>query len=483
MSRKFAALVRPVAVAASLVLSGCVGLPPNAPRPELTDASTRASPVSFSAPPRDWPADDWWRAYGDPRLDALVAEALAGSPDVASAAARLDKARAVAGQARAALIPSLTANGSVAEYRQSYNLGIPPMFVPHGYNDIGQVTLNFNYELDFWGKNRAALAAATSEARASEADAAEARLMLSSSVAAAYADLVRLFDERAVALRAAVARQETLDLVTRRVANGADTRGELEAAAAGPAAARADLAETDEQIALTRHRIAALLGQGPDRGLTIGAPAMASPPAFGLPDTLAADLIGRRPDLVAARWRAEAASRRIGQAKAQFYPDINLAAYIGFQALGLGRLFDAGSQIGQVGPAVSLPIFDGGRLRANLRGVRADYAVAIASYDKTLAEALQQVADAAASERALASRLRESLAALAADEEAYRIARLRYDGGLSDYQSVLLAEDTVLTARRTVVDLRARAFTLDIQLVQALGGGYRQDAGKTTLER
>jgi NodT family efflux transporter outer membrane factor (OMF) lipoprotein len=215
------------------------------------------------------------------------------------------------------------------------------------------------------------------------------------------------------------------------------------------------------------------MGEGPDRGATIARPKDTSLKAFGLPERLAADLVGRRPDIAAARWRAEAAAKRIGVAKAQFYPDVNLAGLIGYQTLGLSKLFEDSSNIGQFGPAVSLPIFDAGRLRANLKGARADYQTAVASYDDTLTEALHEVADAAASERALGSRLQESSDALAADEDAYRIARLRYEGGLSNYQSVLLAEDAVLVSRRTVVDLKARAFTLDVQLVRALGGGYQ----------
>jgi NodT family efflux transporter outer membrane factor (OMF) lipoprotein len=195
---------------------------------------------------------------------------------------------------------------------------------------------------------------------------------------------------------------------------------------------------------------------------------------FGLPEQLAAELLGRRPDVVAARWRAEAAAKRIGAARAQFYPNINLAAYIGQQALYANLLWKGSSQIGSVGPAVSLPIFEGGRLRAQYRGAQADYDDAVAAYDTTLVQALQQVADAAASERALSVRLTESRAALEADEEAYKLTRMRYEGGLSNYQSVLLAEDAVLQARLTVADLDARAFTLDVQLVQALGGGYTQ---------
>ena len=478
-------LRRPSATVAGLllasVLSACATLPDLKPASRAKPASAYASSQSFDAsrdanPGAVWPADYWWRAYGDAQLDTLIDEALKNSPTMAAARARLDHARAALGQSRAALFPSLSAEASATENKQSYNYGIPPSFVPHGYNDYGRTALDFSYELDFWGKNRAAVAASASEARAAEADHAQARLTLSTAVAAAYADLARLYAERDVALRSVQSRQETLDLVTRRVADGADTQAELKQAEAGPPAARADVAAIDEQIAGTRNQLAALLGDGPDRGLSLARPAAAAIKAFGLPPRLAADLIGRRPDVIAARWRAEAAAKRVGVAKAQFYPDINLAADIGFQALGLRNLFASGSDIGQVGPSVTLPIFEGGKLRANLRGARADYDEAVATYDSAVVQALHDVADAAAGERALATRLKESRDALTAYEEAYRVARLRYDGGLANFQSVLLAEDSVLQARRTVVDLEARAFTLDIQLIKALGGGYTQAA-------
>jgi NodT family efflux transporter outer membrane factor (OMF) lipoprotein len=454
-------------------LSACAVLPRTGEAPTPKPPAAYATSQSFAAPAADWPKLDWWRAYGDAGLDQLIDEALRNAPSMAEARARIDKARADLGTARAGLFPSLSFNGTAVETKQSYNAGIPPLFVPRGYNDFGQGTLNFSYEFDFWGKNRAAVAAATSEARAASADAAEARLTLSTAVAGAYADLARLYAERDVAERAAQSRQETLDLVVRRVANGADNRSASQQARAGVATAKANVAEIDEDIGLARNRLAALMGEGPDRGLAIERPGAAMIQAFGLPPSLAADLIGRRPDLVAARWRAEADAKRIGVAKAQFYPDINLVADIGFEALHLHNFFKVGSDIGSVGPAVTLPIFEGGRLRANLRGADADYAEAVATYDATLTQALQDVADAATSERALTERLAQSQAALAADENAYRIAKLRYDGGLADYQSVLLAEDAVLVNRRVVVDLRARAFTLDIELVKALGGGFQ----------
>lgn len=461
-----------IAIASALALTACASVPA-AHLADAKPASAYRADQTFTAPAAAWPGDGWWRAYEDQQLDHLIDEAIDAAPNVAEARARLDKANALVGESRANLLPSVQGQAEISETKQSYNTGIPPAFVPHGWNSFGQTTINFSWELDFWGKNRKALAASISDAKASQADLAEARLVLSTAIASAYADFSRLWAERDVAERAVKSREETLDLVRRRVDNGLDTRGELEQAEAGPATGQADLAAIDEDIALARDRMAALMGQGPDRGLAIQRPAGPALKAFGLPSRLAADLVGRRPDLAAARWRAEAAASRIGVAKAQFYPDVNLAAFIGYESLGLSNLFISGSGVGQVGPAITLPIFEGGRLRANLRGARADYETAVASYDETLTQALQDVADAAASERALGARLQHSMDALTADEDAYRIARLRYEGGLSNYQSVLLAENAVLTDRRTVVDLRARAFTLDVQLIRALGGGYQ----------
>lgn len=457
-----------VLMVGALTLAGCAA----APGPAYRAPAAYATEQTFAAPGGAWPGRSWWTAYGDAQLDALIDEALAHAPTMAQAAARLHKAEAVAGEARAVGRPSLSLDGGVQEVKQSYNAGIPPAFVPHGWNDVGRLKLDFGWELDFWGRNRAAVAAATSEARAAAADAAEARLILSTSVASAYADLAALFADRDVAERALALRGETVDLTQQRVDNGLDTQAELNLAKAGPPAARADLKAVDERIVLTRHRIAALLGAGPDRGLTIERPSAVRLAAFGLPDNLSADLIGRRPDIVAARWRAEASGARVGEARAAFYPNINLAGFIGYQSLSVDRLFDAGSDYGGVGPALSLPIFQGGRLRAGLRGAEADRDAAVAAYDATVVQALRDVADAAASRRALAGRLADSRAALDASEAAYRVTRLRYEGALTTYQAVLLAEQQVLAQRRAVADLESRGLSLDIALVRALGGGF-----------
>lgn len=465
-------LARPskaVPLALLLLFAACATPSLDAGVKPQTIAALGATSLTGTAP---WPQQAWWRDYGDPQLDALIAQALANSPDVAAASARLHRAASQIGQARAATLPSLEANGSAALNKQSYNNGIPAQFVPRGYNDVGRASLDFSWEIDFWGRNRKALAAATWDARAVDADRAAAVLMLSTTVASTYAQLAQLQAERALAAASIDVRIETLKLVRLRVANGLETRGEEQSAQAGVAAARESLGGTEENIALTRNALAALVGAGPDRGPEITAPVMVHLGAAGLPATIGADLIGRKPEVVAARWRAEAAAKRIGVARANFYPNINLTAFVGLQSLGLSNLVATGSDIGQIGPAIHLPLFDGGRLKANLRGAEADYALAVAQYDGALVRALQDVADAAASNRALSDRLTNARAALLAQEDAYKIARFRYTGGLADYQSVLIAEDNVLARRRVVADLESRAFTLDVALVRALGGGY-----------
>ena len=467
----------PLAATLAIALVACAGVPKLNVGADPKSTAHYAADDSLAAPLADWPADGWWRAYGDSQLDLLIEGALAGTPSLAQAQARFRKAQASAGESKSTLWPSLELDGNAGEVKESLNQGFPPQFaqyLPRGYNSDGYVALKFGYEFDFWGKNRSAVAASASELRAAQAEDAEARLALSTGIAMAYADLARLYAEYDVAQRSVQVKEETRGLVSRRVDNGLDTRAELKQAEAGAPAARAQVAALDEQIAQTRNRLAALLGGGPDRGSSIARPASDQLKAFGLPAHLAADLIGRRPDLVAARWRAEAAAKRIGVARAQFYPNINLAAYIGQQALFANLLWRSSSQIGGVSPAVTLPIFEGGRLRSQYRGAEADYDDAVATYDATLVQALQQIADVSASERALSSRLAESRSALEAYEEAYRLTRMRYEGGLTNYQAVLLAEDAVLQSRLIVADLDARAFTLDVELVQALGGGYRQ---------
>lgn len=465
--------VRAAILASAMVVTACASLPlPRERQSQIKPLSAYGIEQSFAAPAGQWPTESWWVDYGDPQLDALIAEALAESPSIAVAHARLRRAQAIAEVAGAARQPQLGANASASQQKQSYNYLSPPALTEHGWNEHGRATLDFSWELDFWGKNRAALAAATSEADAARADSAQARLALASSITSSYAELARLHAALDTARAAFEIRIKTVDLLRGRLDNGLETLGGLRQAEARSAAAEADALSITEQVALQRNRIAALMGAGPDRGLSIVRPTVNLTKPFALPEQLPVQLLGRRPDVTAARMRAEAAAKRIEQARASFYPNVNLTAFIGVQSLGLDMLTRDGSSIGAVGPAISLPIFTGGKLRGQLHSAGAEHAEAVANYDRTVVQALQEVADAALSQRALDAQIAKADAAVNAAREAWRIQNDRYAGGLSTYLDVLSAEDYLLSNTRLQSDLHSRSFALDVALVRALGGGY-----------
>jgi len=459
------------------LLAACASVPDLGPKPVTTPPASLESRAAFAGAQGQWPAEDWWQSFRDAQLDTLITEGLNGSPDVAIAAARVRAADAMAQQASAALLPHLGAEASAGGVQQSKNLGIPPAFVPDGIQDTGHIAATFSFDLDLWGRNRAALAAATSEAEAARVDEAQARLMLTTGIASAYADLAGYYRALDVTNDAVRVRTASADLSGERARAGIENQASQRQAESRSASARADVVALEEAIATTQNRIAALVGAGPDRGLSIARPQMARP-SLGLPSGAGIDLIGRRPDIVAARLRSEAAAKRIDVARADFYPNISLSALVGLQSLGLSNLFKSGSEYGNGGAAISLPIFDGGRLQGRYRGSRADYDVAVATYDRTLIGALRDVADLVASRAATERQLAGRREALTAAAEASKLAGLRYRAGLSNQIVQLTAEDSMVALSRAVADLEARQLSLDIALIRALGGGYR--ASNTT---
>lgn len=472
-SRRYRSAGIPSLALASLVLGGCALPPPKSDLPLPAQPARFESSASLAGPRTDWPSDGWWAAFGDPQLGVLINDGLAGATDLRVAEARFERARTLVTQSRSSLLPSVTASAEGGVTQQSDRYLFPGGFAPRGWPDYGQASLSLSWELDFWGKNRSALAAAQSDAAAAGAEAAAARLAVSAGIASAYADLAGLYAERDAAQRAVDVRSQTRALMADRMTQGLENGGAVERAASALATAEGERAALDESIALTRNRIAALMGAGPDRGLSITRPAISVSAASGLPANLPAELIGRRPDIIAARYRAEAAGSRIKQARAAFYPNINLAGLIGVQALGIGNVFKSAADFGTAGPAISLPIFDGGRLRGQYHAAEADYASAVAEYDGALVQALHEVADTAASQRALDERLSRAIAAERAANAAWTVVNNRYHGGLATYLEVLTAEDSLISARRAVASLQTRAFTLDVALIRALGGGFR----------
>jgi NodT family efflux transporter outer membrane factor (OMF) lipoprotein len=456
-----------------LLATACAAVPNLGAKPVPARASDYASEQSVSGAQSAWPADGWWKTYNDTQLDRLIGEGLAGSPDLAAAAARFRTAQGLAQQAGAALLPSLDATGSIDYQNQSQNASPRGVPVATGWHATGTTGLSLNFDLDLFGKNRAALRAAKRDADAARYDSDEGRLILTTAIASTYSDLAALYAQRDSLQSALDIRTQTLKLVQQRFDAGIANQSELEQAKARLPQTNADLAATDEAIMLDKHALAALIGEGPDRALTIDRPAVGALRTQGVPADASINLIGRRPDIAAARSRVEASAERIKEARAAFYPNINIAALIGFQSLGLGSLFNSSSQFASVSPAVTLPLFHGGALQGQYRGRRGQYDEAVANYDGQVIQALRETADAVTSQKMLVERLAQSRSALASYETALRLAQRRYENGLSTYLDVLTAQESVVNARLAVAQLETRAFTLDVQLVRALGGGFR----------
>jgi NodT family efflux transporter outer membrane factor (OMF) lipoprotein len=454
-----------------LLSSACATVPDLGPEPQARAPQDYHSTL-LASPGAAWPAQGWWLRYGDDQLSRLMSEALADSPDLAAAAARMRAAEGYAQAAGAALKPSLDAFASTEIAKQSRNGALPEPLTPEGWQDSGTAGLSLSLNLDLWGKNRSALRAATSDSDAARFEYQEAKLALTTAIASTYAELARLHAQHDSLASAVEIRAQTAALVSKRLANGLDTRAELKQAEARLAQARAELTASDEAIALTRNAIAALVGTGPDRALSISRPDVEALEAQGLPADASIDLAGRRPDIAAARARVEAASARTREARAAFYPDINISALVGLQAVGLGNLISGNSSFASASPAISLPLFHGGALSGQYRGRRGQYDEAVANYDARVIAAFREIADAVTSQSMLDRRLADSRRALTDFEEAYGLARRRYENGLATYLDVLAAEEGVLAARLAVAELETRAFTLDVALIRALGGGF-----------
>lgn len=422
-----------------------------------------------------WPGTDWAQRFGDPQLVALIGEALANNPDLASAAARLKGAQAQTESAAAALLPNVGFQGSVAREKFTENTIYPTGYGGNWFTQ-GDLTASLSWDLDLWGKNRAARAQATSNERAAEAEDQEVRLALSTAVARSYNQLAQQYALRDVLERQINQREGLGKLTGDRVRAGLDTQVEQKQADSNTADLGTQLAQLDGQILLTRHQLGVLLGKGPDRGLDITRPRLANIATPPLPDNLPLALLARRPDIVSARWAVEAQLKGVDAAKARFYPDVNLSAAFGFSTLGLGKLIDPTSQSVQYGPVITLPIFDGGRLRANLKGQYAAYESAVANYDATLNQALGDIADRLASIRSADRQMQSQRVAQDAAQRAYDLAVERYKAGLAPQLTVLVAQTSLLQQETARVNIDSARRDQQIGLIKSLGGGFDAQA-------
>lgn len=461
------------------MLSACVNYAGIHSDQQMADPQQFATTQSLPAESGHWPAPDWADQFDDAQLKALLEEALKGNPTIAQARARIAGAQAYADTAKASTMPRVDADYSLTRKQFSGTAEVPPPYAG-SWQTQNTGLLSASYDLDLWGKNREALKAAVSQLQAREADAEVVKLTLTTAVARTYNQLARLYVLRDIAQQEVERREQIDRIAAGRIAAGLDTAVERKTAQANLATARSVLTGLDGSILTTRYQLAALMGEGPDRGLAIVRPALGVGDAVRLPDNLPADLVSRRPDIVAARWRVDAITHEVKEAKAEFYPDINLSAALGLDAFGFGRLLTAASRTGSAGAAIHLPIFDAGELRAQLKGRYADFDDAIATYDQTLISALSGVATQLAQIRSSDAQLGDAQTAQQAAREADDLAITQYKSGLTNQLTLLNADMNTLQADQVVANLLMDRRDQQIALASALGGGYVDTSSDTT---
>lgn len=470
------------AIVLALSLTSCASMTGIHTHATLKDASAVGLPAQDNPnlSKADFEIDaSWWHALGDAQLNQLIDTAIAQSPNLKIAQARLEKAQAQLSAANATLGPKV--NGSIEATRERFseNGQFQGTALAGQVKELGTAQIAGSWELDFFGKNRNQVAAAIGMAHASEADAAAAKILLTTEITRQYINLAAQQAQLQINERMLQQRTETYELVKSRFDAGLDSQLEAQQSIGQIPVTKQQIAAIQENIAHTRNAIIALVGT-PELANTLKNPDITALHTITTPANLPANLLGRRADIVAARWRVEASDKTINQAKAMFYPNVNLTAFAGFNSIGLNNLHLIGSRQWGITPAISLPIFESGSLKANLKDKSADYDIAVESYNQTLLQAVQQVSDTLVSQQSIGQQQNEQLQAKDAAEKSYGIAKQRYQAGLTDYLHVLTTETNVLTQRSQTITLLARALDNNVQLANALGGGYSNQDFKDT---
>jgi NodT family efflux transporter outer membrane factor (OMF) lipoprotein len=472
-SDRATALLAP-ALLIPLFLAACIstrGVPPAPPVPSAED-SARAAGLSSSGATA-MPGETWWTGYNDPELDSWIERGLAGSPSLKAAAARVASARALANAARAPLLPQVGATADSTAERFSRNGIFPPPLGGNSYT-LNDALLDANWDPDFFGKIAANADAARLNAEALEIDRRAARAELAESIARTWFGIARAQRAREIAILTRTQRGDIAKLVGQRVSAGIDTRVELKQAEGAVPQIAVQVEQVDEQIALLRHQLATLAAQPPQSADQVDAK-LPPAPLLAIPTQLPLELLSRRADIAAALLRVRAAGRAADAAHADFYPNINITAFVGFNALGLSNVFETSSKTWGIEPAIHLPLFDAGRIRANQASKNYDVAAAVEAYNGAVLGAAHETADALSSIAALDRERSQQTLASDAAESAYDLAVVRYRAGLGTYLTVLTADSNVLTQRQIASDLDARVADLDVALVRALGGGWNAD--------
>jgi len=490
-----------LAAAIATLLSACGTLGPNflAPKADTTPAYRHAAEANAVAQPDAQVAAqsadaarlpaDWWTVFNDPTLSQLETRALHDNPNVRAAAQRLVQAQAQLGVTRAGQLPRLNVSAGVSNQRTSAETSTG---LALGHRSIEgnnySVGADFSYELDLWGRVRRAVEASDAQALAAQDDRDGVLLMLSGQVAASYWQLRGLDAEMAILRNALATRRESQELIEARFNAGLSNELDVSRARIERANAEADLHEVQRQRNTLEHALAVLVGASPSQPLLARALPQSQDSVLPLPPSipvgLPATLLGQRPDLAASVATLRSFNAQVGIAEAAFYPSVSLTGNFGYASENLSKLTNGSARQFSFGPlALSLPVFDAGRNRANLQVARARYDEAVADHEGRLLTALREVEDALSD---VAERQKQGDVQLQAQEAAARglvVAQARYDRGVSTYLDVTDAQRSALAADRAAAQIRTQLLVAAVSVARALGGGWSQGAPEATIAK
>ena len=459
-----------IAAAAAALLSGCISVPPDANKAQGPDFAKAQHAPAIQLPADAWPAEQWWLDYHDPQLNALVARALRDNPSLTVAAARVASARAAFGAEVADEGGKVDLASGLNRQRYSSNGFFPPPIGGAWFNDAS-VSLRASYDVDWWGKHRALIAAALGETNAAAAESAQVRQVLAASVVQSYLRLQMLWARQDNTNALIAVQRDVIAGRKTRMVHGLISADALQSAEQDLASLQEQAARYDTDAAREREGLRALIG-GDAAALTDLARFRPAPAIDAVPRDLGMELLARRPDLQAARWRVEAQLGRVAASEAAFRPDINLAAAIGLDATSLGKLLRYPSRTPLIGATLDLPLFDSGRLHAQLGQARSSRDELLAEYNEAVLNAVRDVAREAATLQGIAQETAAHAATLDASRRLAANAEARMRRGLADRAAVLQARLAVLRQRDVDLQLTDARLQTQVALVKALGGGY-----------
>ena len=468
-------------VSITTTLNGCAWFGDKTQRAEMMTVPemTKTLAIPSSAVNGQWPQPSWWEVFKAPALNRLISIALADNPNFKAATARLRQSQTMVDARAAELYPTVDANVSFSAQRYSAN-STQAKFAGEHFRQLLINPLILRYHLDFWGRDQAALEAAVGKSLAVETELADAKLLLAVAVAGSYFDLVAASEKLTLAEKIVADREALLSLHQTRLANGLVTAAPLLQERMALNAAQQIEAGARAEVDLHKNLLAALAGKGPDWGRSIVIDNGAFPNRLALPADLRLHLLSHRPDVTAARLHAQAAAQEIKVAETAFYPDVNLIAFTGLHSASVTDILLEGSSLAYaVGPSIDFPIFQGGRLRANLSYQEAIYDAAVERYNGSLLHAVQEVADTLTRWREIDERLAEQQQTVAAAAEAERLADSLNRTGLNNRSELMLARLEEHQQRFRLAALEGEHFKTTVQVIKALGGGYSENTTKT----